>query len=40
MRVVGVFVVVLAAVSLLSHQYWLLPAGLVIAALGMLLTTR
>jgi hypothetical protein len=40
MRAIGVFVLVLGCVSLLTQQYWLLPAGLAVAALGLLLTSR
>lgn len=38
MRLVGVFVVALAVVSLLTRQYWLLPAGLAIGGVGLALT--
>jgi hypothetical protein len=39
-RVFAGFVVVLVVVSLLTQQYWLLPAGLAIVAAGVLLTSR
>jgi hypothetical protein len=34
------FLVVLAVVTLLTQQYWLLPAGLVIVVAGLVLTSR
>jgi hypothetical protein len=39
-RALACFVVVLVVVSLLTQQYWLLPAGLAIVGAGVLLTSR
>jgi hypothetical protein len=40
MRAVGVFVAMLVCVSALTHQYWLLPVGLLLGGAGLLLTSR
>jgi hypothetical protein len=40
MRVFALYVALLVLVSILTAQYWLLPAGLVVGGLGMLLTSR
>ena len=39
-RALTALLVLLAVVSLLTHQLWLLPAGLVIVGAGLLLTSR
>jgi hypothetical protein len=39
-RALTLFAAVLVVVSLLTQQYWLLPAGLVIVGAGVLLTSR
>jgi hypothetical protein len=35
-----IYVALLVLVSVLTAQYWLLPAGLVLGGLGVLLTSR
>jgi hypothetical protein len=40
MRLFGLYVALLVLVSLLTAQYWLLPAGLALGGLGVLLTSR
>lgn len=40
MRLLGLYIVVLVVVSVLTNQYWLLPAGLLVVGAGMLLTSR
>jgi hypothetical protein len=39
-RFLAAYIAVLAAVTLATGQYWLLPAGLAVVAAGMLLTSR